>query len=276
MKLDLICPSFPPLPESIWIAASAMLDRVIQKCWLMLAAFVVVKILTDALTTYDQVSLATHLKTLFKALGIVVLLSYYKSILMCFDYFIDSVCIHTDGTQLGTDKLSSLAGPPDQTGVIARTGLFKLFQGLFETIFGLINILSHNGAVVFMHYMRAVALLILMQLGPLASLLSLLPGPFQRSFQTWLKSYVAISCWAITLSIFVGFIQAFRGVHLASDEAPAIAYGFLSLILLIAIFLTPTWTSRFIGSATLGNFIAGVGAAAGRIGRTALKVAVKG
>lgn len=270
MHLDLIGPSFPPLPEAMWVAASEMIDVVIQKCWLLLAAFLALKVLTDTFSQYDQLSFSTHVRTLFKAIGIVLLLSYYKKCLMCFDNFIDSLCIHLDDTPLTTEPLKGWGGSAAPTDAVTRSGILKLLSSLFEKLFGLVSLLSHSGAIAFMNYMRAVALLILMQIGPLCSILSLLPGPFQNSFKTWLKSYVYISCWAITLSLFTVFIKAFRAVHLASGESSTIAYACLSIVLLMAIFLTPTWTARFIGSVSLGSYIAGIGALAGKVGRVTL------
>ncbi len=262
MSLDLICPSFAPLPTSMWVAASAMIDVIIQKCWLLLAAFVTIKVLTDALQDYEQVSLAVHLRTLFRALVMVVVLSYYKQLLMYSDYFIDSLCIHGDGHELALQKISALNEQGSEPNFI-----LKWIKKIAKRLLDFSNLITHTGAIYFMHYLRAIALLVLMQLGPLAMLLSWLPGPFQRSFQQWLKSYVHISCWAITLSILAVFIDAFRGASLQGGVIPTLAYNLLSLILLIAIFMTPTWTAKFVGSALLGNFVTSVGGLASQGGK---------
>ena len=273
MSVDLICPSFAPLPASMWVAASAMIDVIIEKCWLLLAAFVTIKILTDALQDYEQVSLATHLRTLFRALVMVVVLSYYKQLLMYFDYFIDSLCMHGDeGLARAAQRLSDTGQVKKEVDVTKLSSIWQALKSIFSVLEKVIALLSHQGAIYLMHYLRAVALLVLMQLGPLAMLLSWLPGPFQGSFQQWLKSYITISCWAITLQIFWALSKAFAGVAWLGDvglveEIEPVAHTLLSIILLIAIFMTPTWTAKFMGSAMLSNFVTSVGGLASQGGK---------
>ena len=271
MSVDLICPSFAPLPTSMWLATSAMIDVIIQKCWLLLAAFVTIKMLTDALQDYEQVSLATHLRTLLRALVMVVVLSYYKQLLMYFDYFIDSLCMHGDeGLVRAAQRLSDAGQVTKKVDGSKLPSIWQVLKRLFSGLEKAISLLSHQGAIYFMHYLRAVALLVLMQLGPIALLLSWLPGPFQRSFQQWLKSYIAISCWAITLQIFWALSKAFTGVAWLREEEVVIepvAHMLLSIVLLIAIFMTPTWTAKFMGSALLSNFVTSVGGLASKGGK---------
>ena len=271
MSVDLICPSFAPLPASMWVAASAMIDVIIQKCWLLLAAFVSIKMLTDALQDYEQVSLATHLRTLFRALVMVLVLSYYKQLLMYFDYFIDSLCIQGDeGLVRAAQRLSDTGQGKKEVAVTKLSSIWQALKSIFSGLEKVIALLSHQGAIYLMHYLRAVALLVLMQLGPFAMLLSWLPGPFQRSFQQWLKSYIAISCWAITLQIFWALSKAFAGVAWLREEEVVIepvAHMLLSIVLLIAIFMTPTWTAKFMGSTMLSNFVTSIGGLASQGGK---------
>jgi len=95
-------------------------------------------------------------------------------------------------------------------------------------------------------------------------LFSLLPGPFKRGFATWAKSYVHISCWTITINIFWVLTKAFSLTSLLLEEG--VGHIFLSIVLFIAIFLTPTWTSKFIGGAITANIAAALSMASSRLG----------
>ena len=118
-------------------------------------------------------------------------------------------------------------------------------------------------------------LLVLMQLGPFAMLLSWLPGPFQGSFQQWLKSYIhyfllghhpAVSSAVVDAKPLAGACLV-RGCRHYVEEIEPVAHTLLSLILLIAIFMTPTWTAKFMGSTMLSNFVTSIGGLASQGGK---------
>ena len=284
--LDLILPTCPPIPHSMWIAASAMLDEVIPKCWKLLGAFVTIKILWNVLSDIDngRLSLHIHIKTLLHTLCIAVFLVYYKRFLMVFDYFIDSISIHDAGIDIAARKLAHMQSGPYQPSRSIFNGILvivRLIKSVFASIIPILSVLSHSGAITFMRYVRVVSMIILMQFGPFAILFSLLPGPFKQSFLTWTRSYVNVSCWAITLNILWVFVKVFgtasvlrtSGKVISITESIAVesvAHTLLSIVLFVAIFMTPAWTSRFVSSTTLPSLAAGLGLVAGKAARGAV------
>jgi len=262
----------------MWIAVAAMINATTKKCWLLLGAFVAIKILSDALSEVTQFNLRTHLKTLFHTLLIALFLTYYKSLLMFFDQFIASLCVfdgavfHEAFSQATEQVEEAIA--QDNGGWRSRFASFwkpiKDMWGFWVTGVGL---LSHSTIVAIMHYVKAVTLLIVVQFGPLAALFSLLPGPFRRSFSTWAKSYVNVTCWTITLNIFLVLAKTFASVSrinagsLGIPLGETLGYTCLSIVLGVAIFLTPTWTAKFISGATVANLSTGLSLAAGKAGK---------
>ena len=150
-----------------------------------------------------------------------------------------------------------------------------LFQKLVDSFSKVLGLLSHGVAVALMHYVKAVSLLVVVQFGPLAALFSLLPGPFKRSFSVWSKSYVNITCWTITLNIFWVLSKTFSTASLikaggiGAPFGETLGYTCLSIVLFVAIFLTPTWTSKFIGGVLVPNMTTGLSLAAGKVGKLA-------
>ena len=189
---------------------------------------------------------------------------------MVFDHLIDSLCIHAEGFEIALAKMQDLGNKPDQDAVPSGLpSIVTVFKFFFAGLFKSLAIFTHGGAVIFMRYVRVVSLLIMMQFGPLAALFSLLPGPFRRSFSIWSRGYVNITCWAITLNILWVFAKTFSGISWMQSVTEGfgvetLAHTLLSLILLVAIFLTPAWTSKFVSSATLPNLSAGLGMLAGK------------
>ena len=266
-SVDFILPSCYGLPEAIWIAASAMLDTILTKCWALLGAFLVIKLLVSAWGDVgeERFSLRTYLKILFQGLLIALFLTYYKTFLMTFDYFIDSICVFDSDVFQPTKELKEPSGS-------AWFGFLKSpIQTLLDNWAQWLVLFTHGGAVKLMHYVKSVTLLVLLQFGPLAALFSLLPGPFKQSFSTWSKSYLNVSCWTITLNILWVLSNSFSRVAIETAGNPSsllgekMAYTMLSLVLFIAIFLTPTWTSKLINGVNPANLTAGIGMVAEKI-----------
>lgn len=246
-SVDFILPSCYGIPESMWLMASSMLDEILKKCWVLLSAFVVVKMLISAFNDLggEGFSLRVQLKILAQAFLIAIFLTYYKTFLMTFDYLIESLCFF-EGSVLRT-KINSIEK--------IEGSMIKRF--FLDYIKEAIVFVTQKGAVKFMHYIKAVALLVLSQLGPFAALFSLLPGPFSTSFKTWYKGYLNISCWTLTLAI-IDVLAS--GLQVNSEESQVI----LSYVLFITTLFTPTWTAKLISGINLGNLAAGVGSAPGR------------
>ena len=252
-----------------------MLDSTLSRCTQLLGGFVTLKMMYDWYERYDEGNGALPLRTLCSALAMVVFFRYYKQLLMYFDYFIDALCIHAHGGELVFEKLKELGTPhePFQGGF--WKSLWQGYRMLVDLMMQLAVLFTHKGLICFMHYIRAVSLLLLVQVGPLAALLSWLPGPFSRAFEQWRKSYATVSCWAITLQVCWVLSQGFgAGVmqqDLLAGPGARIGYVLLSIALLFAILMTPSWTARFIGGDMLGGFVSGLGGWSARAGQMALK-----
>lgn len=249
-SVDFILPSCYGLPDAIWITSSEMLNITIKKCWILLGAFMAIKMLVCAFSDVgeERFSLSKHLKILFQALLIAVFLTYYKNFLMTFDYFIDSLCVFNRITAQSTQE----AAPK-------YTWLNYILRTLLDFFDDVLLLITHVGAVKLMHYIKSIVLLVLLQFGPLAALFSLLPGPFRQSFNTWAKSYLYVSCWTLTLAIMDVLANSF-----AFLKGDALAYPILYLVLYIAIILTPAWTAKLISGVSTVNLLDGIGMAIGK------------
>lgn len=250
-SIDFILPTCHGLPDAIWITSSEMLDVMLKKCWLLLGSFVVIKMLVSALSDVgaERFSLRTHLNILFQALLIAVFFTYYKTFLMTFDHFIDGLCVFNRITFQTTQEMPT-----------KHAWLNSILRGLLDFYNDFLLLITHAGAVKLMHYIKSIILLVLLQFGPLAALFSLLPGPFKQSFNTWVKSYLYVSCWTLTLAIMDVLANSFR--FLKED---AVAYPILYLVLYIAIVLTPSWTAKLISGASTVNLLSGIGMTVGKV-----------
>ncbi len=260
--IDFILPTCPGIPESMWLATSAVMDALIKICWKLFGGFLAIRFIKDGFVDVmnGRFELRTHLNTVFQAVLIGIFLSYYKFILMSFDNFIDMFCISDkEVLPVALGKLEVSA--PDYEKSFRFFSIIKtLLKGIFDLLPKLISIFSHAGAIAVVHYFKAIALLIASQFGPLAALFYLLPGPFKKGFSTWAKSYINISCWAITLNLFWVLSKAFSVTSFFTESNSAstlvgetAGHAILSFVFFIAIFLTPVWTSKFIGSAIVPN-----------------------
>ena len=275
MSVDFILPSFPPMPEGMWVASSAMLDASISKCMKLLGGFVTLKMMHDWYESYEEMNVAMHVRTMLRALMMVVFFRYYKQLLMYFDHFIDALCIHDNGYDLVFDKLNRQGAPyePFQGGFFKS--IWRAWRMLVDLVMQIVVLFTHGGLIGFMHYMRAISMLVMVQVGPLAALLSWLPGPFTRAFQQWSKSYVTVSCWAITLQVFWVLSQSFGAGVMTTGvlEGPGARLGYflLSIAMMLAILMTPSWTAKFIGGDMLGGLVSGLGGWVMRAGQLAVK-----
>lgn len=271
MNLDFILASFPPLPDGIWVATSGMIDASIRQCGRLLGGFVTLKMMYDWYEDYEQHSVAIHIRTLFSSLAMVLFFRYYKQVLMQFDHFIDMLCIHEHGGELIFEKFKSLGSNYEPIKGFGFKAIGRYIKRFFDLLSQMVVLLSHGGAIYFMHYTRAVALLLLAQVGPVAALLSWLPGPFRGSFGQWMKNYASISCWAITLQVFWGLSQGFEATVRPQGVGALLGHLLLAVVLFLAILSTPTWTSNFINGNTLGGFTSGLGSLITKGGSAAMK-----
>lgn len=271
MNIDFILPSFPPMPDGMWVASSGMIDASVRLCIKLLGGFVTLKIMHDWYEGYEEMNVAMHIRTLFKALMMVVFFSYYKPILMYFDYFIDMVSIHDHGSELVFDKFQSLGNNYEPIKGFGFSAIGRYVKQFFEMMAQIVVLLTHGGAIYFMHYTRAVALLLLAQVGPIAALLSWLPGPFGGSFGQWMKNYASISCWAITLQVFWVLSEGFGTTIKLGGIGSQLGQVLLHIALFLAILSTPTWTSTFINGHTLGGFTSGLGGRVAGLGSAMMR-----
>lgn len=248
-SIDFVLPSCYYIPESMWLVVTAMLDAILNRCWILLGAFVVIKMLVSAFVDLgeDCLSLASQIKIVAQTFLVAVFLIYYKTFLMTFDYMIDSLCFFK----------SEVVGEVREEAENEKVWLGWLLRRV-NRIVGFVGsalfFLTQQGASAFMQYVRSVSLLVLAVLGPLSALFSLLPGPFKASFSTWSRGYINVTCWTITLAIIDILEEAFT---FATNMS--IPSTLLSAALFVVTFFVPTWTAKLISSVELGNLVAGMG-----------------
>lgn len=253
----------PNMPEHMWLTCDAIITATIALCWKLFASFLVIRLLKDGIDDLanGKVDLRTHVITILNATIIATFLLYYKETLVFLDNFINMFCVSVaEGSEhviydIGKDTFMD-------PHVFSWK---KLVNQVLFTIPDLLSVLSHNGAIGLVQYFRAIGLFIAIAMGPFAALMSLLPGPFRHGWITWTRTYLTISCWAITLNLFKIMSTMLR------EKAALIDYNstdhlfqgvasstLLTIALWIAILMTPIWTSIFIGHAIAPNIGAGV------------------
>lgn len=257
-SIDFILPSCYGIPESMWMAASAMLDTILKRCWALLGAFVVGKMLMSAFNALgeERVALGAQLRILAQAFFIAMFLTYYKTILMVFDYCMDSLCFF---------EVNVAKSTTEQAQHVSKSGN-ALMRYLLKYFKDMMALMTHKGSIRFMHYIKSVALLVLATIGPFAALFSLLPGPFSASFRTWTKGYLNVSCWTIILAVLDTLATGFATYSKGSTTFQAL----LSIVLFITAFFTPTWAAKLVSGINLGSLAAGVGSVPGKIGGAGL------
>jgi hypothetical protein len=272
ISLDFTLPSCPGIPESMWMAASSMIDAIIKRSWLYLGTFVTIQLIVHAFMdiAHGTLDIRAAIRTLSHAFLIACFFKYYKPLLIFFDGFIDQI---GNIEEVGLDnwlekekgRLHAFLDKPSILGFF-RNCINIILDFLPKIIF----LFTHKGAICYMHYIKAVTLVIMSQLGPLAALFSLLPGPFKKGWSSWVSSYIHVTCWSITLKVFWLLSKAFANASscleptlepIPSDTffSETIGYTILSYILLFSIFLTPAWTTKFMGQATAVNLGAAFG-----------------
>jgi hypothetical protein len=261
--MDFILPSCPGIPDSMWIAVSATTDTFIRKFGWFFGTLLGLKLLLDFCVdvVHGQLDLGACVRTLFRAILIGIFLNHYKPILMFFDNFIDSLCPYSEeATWEAVERIPKEL----QESYLEHRSLLAVFvylaKFLIEAAPKLLVPATHLGAIQTMRYIKAVTLIVMVPFGPLAAMLSLLPGPFKKSWSNWAKSYVHVTCWSITLGIFQALCDAFTKVSgaivpdtVSSFFEETIGHLFLSSVLFVAIYLTPTWTSKLVGQAIIAN-----------------------
>ncbi|ACE06246.1 hypothetical protein Aasi_0877 [Candidatus Amoebophilus asiaticus 5a2] len=267
--VDFILPTCAGVPDAMWIVVSAMLQVMLKMCWKAFGTLMMIKLLWEGFMDISSgtLDLRTHIKTLSHALLVALFLTHYKFIIMYFDSFISAFCI--DQKDLATQIGSYLKGSAEQyeqefqaysEGKSWFTVIKSFLKVIFDFVPKMLAMVSHGGAVRLMHAIKVMILIPTIILGPISAVLSFLPGPFKKSFSNWSKSYINITSWAITLHIF-SVLAKFYGISSfwmktgsnASLAGEAVGHIILSIGLFIAILLTPTFTSKLLGSAIVAN-----------------------
>jgi hypothetical protein len=261
---DFALPSCPGIPDAMWLSASSIINFGTTICWYLFGISLAINL---AYGTYEDIlneklNIRRLAKTLSKAMLIGLFLSNYKTILMFFDQFISTVFVFGDEplyeaykTLKEKDKLAEY-----HKNFSFFSPIRLLITGIFSFLPKMISLFTHQGAINFMHYVKAISLVITSLLGPFAAVFSLLPSVFKHTFSTWAKSYVHLSLWTVILNVFYILSKSLTSLSISikSDAADAsfkqnTGSTFLSFILFFAIFLTPVWTSKLINGAVVAN-----------------------
>jgi len=264
--IDFVLFSCAGIPDSMWAATSVMLEASTKRCWRLLGAFLAFKMLSEAFTSLqsERLSVRPQLKALFEAFLIALWLAYYKPLLMQLDELVMSLSFFEEEVMSQARERASLPVKKIEGWLGWFQMLSGFLQGWVEKCAKGLFVLSHSGAVALMRYVRAVSVLISVQLGPFSALLSLLPGPFRKSFSLWSRSYVQLMSWHIVLDVLAMLSRAFAEASKAQAEGAALAlgehlsYSCLSIVLFVAIFLTPTWSGQLVSGGAVGNLLTGL------------------
>jgi len=128
---------------------------------------------------------------------------------------------------------------------------------------------------------RAFLLVFLFLIGPISLALSIIPG-FQQTATSWLKGFMGVAFWNLSLNILDNLVAAYNSYALqliANGDEFSISYGFLVNIVITLVYLiTPVLTNYFIstgGPASLLGSILTAGAATLMAGGYATRLASK-
>jgi type IV secretory pathway VirB6-like protein len=123
-----------------------------------------------------------------------------------------------------------------------------------------------------MNYFRSLGLVFLCIVAPIAAGMSLFPYT-SNWFNVWIKSYIHMSMQAFTLEVFSILNSAtFKAETVGLGDPSLTPFGSISnfaltLIMMIAIFGTPVWTSKFVSGGMNSNLAGGVGKAVQSLSR---------
>jgi hypothetical protein len=230
--------------NELWVMLNLSIDNVIKKCWQLLPIILVIKLLYEFIigSGTNSIEIREYIRTAVKTILIAFFLAYYKEFLMLLDSTIE---IFSD---LDTEYKKALAfvEKVNLDNLANMSNVKKMMHYPFLILsksIGELNqlcsLLTHQGSIILMDSLKSVILLIISYFGPISAIISILPGAFGFSFRTWLLNYINISCWSITLTILQKMVNV---LNLSNNFAP------ISIALLLAIFLTPLWTSMFLNN----------------------------
>ena len=273
------------IPDSIWNALSLNIDAITEKSWEILPLVVLFKMIYD-FTVYagtEHITIKTHIRTLLKTFMIAFFLVFYKNFLMVVDDvigFFSSLDVDYNEA-LAAIRKKNMEELNDLSFAKKIIKIPALVLG--KTISGwtyFISFATHQGSIVFMDCVKSTIIVILSHLGPIAAVISILPGPFSNSLSTWLRNFVSIFAWSITLSVLQKIINAVNdSLHVSNKFTDNLFIIPASIALLICIFLTPMWTSMFLVNSVSTGVMAAASWSAANVGRGTLqtgKVVKKG
>lgn len=238
------------ITNDLWTIINVSLDAIIKKCWQVLPIIFTVKLLYDFLinSATDTISIRDSVRTIMRTILIIFFLAFYKDFLMLIDSMVGIFSDLDVGYKKALDIIekSNLDKLNDMS--TARKILeypFLLLGKITNGFNHIFSMLTHQGSIIFMDSLKSLLLILLTHFGPISAIISLLPGNFNTSFNTWLRNYINISCWTITLSILQNIVNLINKTN-AVENNPLIAP--LSIALIFIIFSTPIWTSMFLGN----------------------------
>jgi hypothetical protein len=207
----------PGVHNDMWNAVSYLIDGAIKTSLQLLPIFLIIRLFSDEfINRYNGVvDFKKHVKTMFETVVIVCFLYNYKWSLEMFDKFINLIAIAK--IEVIEETLANVDNSSNWKDILGQI-MNKVKNFLPNYIFAF----TQEGAIMVMHYFKAVLLMIASTLGPFAVTLSLLPGPFRRGFPNWSRHYVNVSCWTITLNILAVLIETHRKVSSLSAELGAV------------------------------------------------------
>jgi hypothetical protein len=249
------------ITESLWQVVTINIDAIVNKCWQVLPVLVLVKLLYDFIINSgtEQITIKDHIRTILRTILIAFFLAFYKDFLMMIDNAIGIFSnLEVDYKEalniLENKKLEALKNMSTARKIAQYP--FLILSKLVGTVSYGFSFLTHQGSIIFMDSLKSIILVILSHFGPIAAVISILPGSFSNSFNSWLRNYVNIFAWTITLSILQKLVNLINETFIIGNNlfiAP------VSIALLIVILLTPLWTAMFLGNSISSGIMSVIG-----------------
>lgn len=264
--IDFILPTCPGIPDAMWIASGAYITWMQGFALTLLYTGFLTQLLFTGLSesTNGRVNILGYLKLLGRTFGLTLFIIYAKRIFFTFDVFIDLLCPRSMDLLHQVNEAAKLV---DTTKVLGFLGGLKAILGMILNGAVLFTV---EGAIILVNYFKSILLIFLCVTSNISAGLTLFPF-FSKSFNTWMKAYITVSFWTLTLEVFSVINTSSYITDTFSEQEP-LSQFILSLVMFFAVLMTPAWTSMFINSVATPNLIGAVGQGSMSIARSVGKL----
>ena len=157
---------------------------------------------------------------------------------------------------------------------------------LSDLLIGIVDVIQDGITFLIRHFisfLRTFLLAFLYLVGPVALTLSLIPG-FQSTALTWIKGFIHVQLWQLTLNVLDLMVDGFNDYALSvsylapeSAQVPALVGISINMVIVVSYLFVPSLTNYFLQGGPPSNFLGQISSAAatiliyGRVGGGATK-----